>query len=78
MTDYYQCSGVLTQISLNDFSCDVGFTVLTPSGLIQELSFLGITSIDILQVYTWGMGAVIFSWSIGVAVGAVITVIKKI
>lgn len=43
-----------------------------------DLELLGITPEAILYVYSWGMGAVLMMWSLGYAIGAAITGIKKL
>lgn len=42
------------------------------------MAFLGIDSATILYVFTWGMGAVLMSWSLGYVVGIAQDLIKKI
>lgn len=49
----------------------------------QFLSVLGDsiynpTPESILYVFTWGMGAVLFSWSIGYAVGVAVKAIRRV
>lgn len=39
---------------------------------------LGITPVDVLYVLTWGMGVVLFMWSLGYGIGAAVAAIKKI
>lgn len=38
---------------------------------------IGVTPEAILYCMTWGMGVVLFMWSLGFAVGAAISVIRK-
>jgi hypothetical protein len=42
------------------------------------LDTIGIDPATILYVYTWGMGAVLLIWSLGFAVGAAVSAIKKL
>lgn len=51
----------------------------TNSGWIDYYSFdpLGITAPDVLYVFSWGFGAVLFFWSIGYAAGVAIEAIRK-
>lgn len=43
----------------------------------MDLTALGITPSNILYVYTWGLGAVLFIFGFGLAVGAAISAIRK-
>lgn len=77
-------TGVLTASSTTETACTdyllssadeyrqmfSGLTTLT-------LQALGIDYASILYVYSWGMGSVIFFWSLGFAVGAAVDAIKK-
>lgn len=59
-----------------------GFSSSPESALIDTLTLtfdaLGINSLTIAYVYSWGMGVVLLSWSLGYAVSAVISIIKKL
>lgn len=44
----------------------------------SDLLDAGITSSNILQVYTWGMGVVLTMWAIGWAAGVAVQVIKAL
>lgn len=47
---------------------------------LSSLTFetIGINATDILYVYTWGVGAVFFLWSLGYAIGVAKATIKKL
>lgn len=48
------------------------------SATAAELAAIGITTDQILLVFTWGFGAVVFFWFLGACIGAAKTAIKKL
>jgi hypothetical protein len=42
------------------------------------LDVIGIDPAQIFYVFTWGMGAILLPWSLGFAVGAAVSAIKKL
>jgi len=45
---------------------------------MMDLALLDITPENILFVLSWGMGVVLFMWSLGYAIGSAVKVIKSI
>jgi hypothetical protein len=43
----------------------------------EEYELLGITAENILYVWSWGFGVVLFSWSMGFTIGLGLSAIKK-
>lgn len=48
------------------------------SATVAELAAIGITPDQIFYVFTWGFGTVVFFYSLGFAIGAAKTAIKKL
>lgn len=72
-------------LNLDPASIDTctGFVVLEPFEYFNtyqamDLALLDITPENILFVLTWGMGVVLFMWSLGYAIGAAVKLIKKV
>jgi len=83
--DSITCTGTLAGTTekvlvLDDSSRQllVDAEILTASGLDQTKlnNMVSIDPLDILYVYSWGMGAVLTMWSLGFGVGIAKTVIK--
>lgn len=76
------CSSGLTVVNGNP-TCTGTWSVVdyipnvTPFSA-ADLAIMGIDAPTILYVYTWGMGAVLSIWALGFAVGAGLTLIRKI
>lgn len=75
---FYSCAGTATQQADLSWLCDTSLQLVDSSQLVNELALVGIDSQTIFYVYTWGMGVVLFMWSLGLAVGAAKNVIKKV
>jgi len=45
---------------------------------LADYAALGITPAEILFVYSWGLGSVLSLWALGYALGAAITVTRKL
>lgn len=53
-------------------------SLLDFDGSVSDFELLGVTPEAILYVFTWGMGAVLMMWSLGYAIGAAVTALKKL
>ncbi|MCF6281454.1 MAG: hypothetical protein L3J28_04450 [Candidatus Polarisedimenticolaceae bacterium] len=51
---------------------------MTEADFIAALTAYGVTPENILYVFSWGMGVVLMSWSVGFAVGVGIKMINKV
>lgn len=45
---------------------------------VEELALMGIEPVQILYVYSWGFGAILWGWLMGYGVALAVAVIKRI
>ena len=71
-------NGNLKKINaLSDGSCpSASYSVLSTTE--AQLAYTPLTAADVLYAYTWGFGAVLMMWALGVAVGSAVGLIKKL
>jgi hypothetical protein len=43
-----------------------------------ELALIGIDSVEIMTVFSWGFGMIIFGWGAGFGVGAFVAMIRQL
>jgi hypothetical protein len=80
-----QITGVLTASAQDEVSCST-YLLSTAAEYHQmfagitgaTLEMLGIDPATILYVYSWGMGSVLFFWSLGYAIGAATGGVNKV
>lgn len=44
----------------------------------EELALLGIDAAQILYIWSWGFGSVVFSYFLGAVIGIAVSVIRKL
>ena len=61
-------SGLLELVTLSPDSC-TGVVLLSPADYSLMVQSYQIAPADVLYVFSWGFGAVLFFWSLGYSVG---------
>jgi len=74
---FYRCEfeslNIEEQVLASLANCSLLDSVSEDFSIFSEI---GITSVDILYVYTWGFGVVFLSFSIGYSIGIALKMIK--
>lgn len=68
---------IVTELAQTDGTC-TAYVLLNQSDYSLMVQSYAITPEEVLSVFSWGFGVVLFFWSLGFAIGAAKTAISKL